>query len=56
MQTLLRQAVEDPAVAEALTRQGLSPGFRSAEEMGRFLVADRARWQEWVRIAGIEPE
>ncbi|MCA3378773.1 MAG: tripartite tricarboxylate transporter substrate binding protein [Roseomonas sp.] len=56
MQTLLRQAVEDPAVAEALTRQGLSPGFRSAEEMDRFLVADRARWQEWVRIAGIEPE
>ncbi len=56
MQALLRQAVEDPAVAAALTRQGLTPGFRSGEEMDRFLVEDRARWQEWVRIAGIEPE
>lgn len=56
MQDLLRQAAADPAVAEAVTRQGLTPGFLDAAAMDRFLVEDRARWQEWIRIAGIEPE
>ncbi|MGG5820281.1 Bug family tripartite tricarboxylate transporter substrate binding protein [Falsiroseomonas sp. HW251] len=54
--TLLRDAVADQAVAAALVRQGLTPGFMPAAEMDRFLVADRARWQDWVRIAGIHPE
>jgi len=56
MEALLRQAVADPTIAVALTRQGLTPGFAGAAEMERFLVADRERWQEWVRIAGIQPE
>ena len=56
MGALLREAVADPVVAAALVRQGLTPGFLPAEEMDRFLVADRERWREWVRIAGIQPE
>jgi tripartite-type tricarboxylate transporter receptor subunit TctC len=56
MQDLLRDAVADPAVAAALTRQGLTPGFATGEAMDGFLVEDRARWREWVRIAGIQPE
>ncbi|WP_203073203.1 Bug family tripartite tricarboxylate transporter substrate binding protein [Falsiroseomonas ponticola] len=56
MGTLLRDAVADPAVSAALVRQGLTPGFLPAAEMDRFLVADRERWRDWVRIAGIQPE
>ena len=56
MQDLLRQAVADPAVAAALTRQGLTPGFAPGEAMDRFLVEDRARWRDWVALAGIQPE
>lgn len=56
MQALLREAAADPALVEAVTRQGLTPGFMTGAEMDRFLVDDRVRWQEWVRIAGIEPE
>ncbi|BDG70525.1 Bug family tripartite tricarboxylate transporter substrate binding protein [Roseomonas fluvialis] len=56
LQALLRDAVQDDAVAAALVRQGLTPGFLTGEEMDRFLVADRARWREWVGIAGIQPE
>jgi tripartite-type tricarboxylate transporter receptor subunit TctC len=56
MQALLREAVADPTLVEAVTRQGLTPGFMTGAEMDRFLVDDRVRWQEWVRIAGIEPE
>ena len=56
MGTLLRAAVADPAVSAALVRQGLAPGFQPAAEMDRFLVADRERWRDWVRIAGIQPE
>jgi tripartite-type tricarboxylate transporter receptor subunit TctC len=56
MGALLRDAVADPAVSAALVRQGLTPGFLPAAEMDRFLVADRERWRDWVRIAGIQPE
>ncbi|MCS6932187.1 MAG: tripartite tricarboxylate transporter substrate binding protein [Acetobacteraceae bacterium] len=56
MEALLREAAADPGVAEAVSRQGLTPGFLDRAAMERFLVEDRARWQEWVRIAGIEPE
>jgi tripartite-type tricarboxylate transporter receptor subunit TctC len=56
MSALLRGALADPAVAEALTKQGLTVGFMPAEAMGPFIAADRERWREWVRIAGIEPE
>jgi tripartite-type tricarboxylate transporter receptor subunit TctC len=56
MGALLRDAVADQSVAAALVRQGLTPGFLPAAEMDRFLVADRERWREWVRIAGIQPE
>ena len=56
MQALLREATADATLVEAVTRQGLTPGFMTGAEMDRFLVDDRARWREWVRIAGIEPE
>lgn len=56
MEALLRQASEDPALAAAVTRQGLTPAYKDGAAMDSFLVEDRARWQEWVRIAGIQPE
>ncbi len=56
MQGLVQQAVADATFAEAVTRQGLTPGFMDAAAMDRFIAEDRLRWREWVRIAGIEPE
>ena len=53
---LLRDAVADDAVSAALLRQGLTPGFLAGSAMTRFVSADRERWREWVRIAGIQPE
>ena len=56
MQALLRDAMADPTLVEAVTRQGLTPGFMDGAAMDRFLLEDRERWREWVGIAGIEPE
>ncbi|WP_376094653.1 Bug family tripartite tricarboxylate transporter substrate binding protein [Roseomonas sp. CCTCC AB2023176] len=48
--------VAEPEVRTLLAGQGLTPGSLGLEESRAFLTADTARWREWVRIAGIEPE
>lgn len=52
----IAEAVADPTTRERMAAQGLTPRSVSLEEAQAFLVADTARWAEWVRIAGIEPE
>lgn len=52
----MAQAVATPEVRKALEDQGLTPRSLGLEEARDFLAADTARWREWVRIAGIQPE
>lgn len=57
MNTLIQGLQGDAAGREALERQGMivkpTPG---PVEHTRFVIADRVRWAEWVRIANIKPE
>lgn len=55
MSALLRDGLADPKVHDALEGQGLEVRATSLADMKKFVVADRARWVEWVRIAGITP-
>ena len=56
MSTLVSRAVADPAVKEALERQGLTPQYTGADAMRTFVAADQKRWAEWVRLAKIPPQ
>ncbi len=50
------EAMADPATRDLFAGQGLTPRAVGLGEARAFLTADMRRWQEWVRIAGIEPE
>ena len=56
MNALMREAATDPAARDALEKAGMRVRAMSVEEFTAFLKADRARWEEWVRIARIEPQ
>ncbi len=56
MNALIGEALADPGVAEALVRQGMAPRAMTVAALRDFIEADRGRWREWVRIAGIQPE
>jgi len=45
-----------PEVRERLTSWGAEPLGSTSEDMDRMLTAERQRWSEVVRIAGIESE
>lgn len=45
-----------PEVRERLASWGCEPAGGTPEDMDRFLAAERARWGEVVRVAGIERE
>ena len=53
---LIREGAADPTMRDALEKAGMRVRAMSVEEFTAFLKADRARWQEWVRIARIEPQ
>jgi tripartite-type tricarboxylate transporter receptor subunit TctC len=55
MNGLLRQALTDPVVRSSLERLGMTVQLMTMQEMADFVIADRKRWGEWVRIAKIEP-
>ena len=52
---VLRDALADPGVRGQLERLGMTVRAMSVAELTEFVVADRRRWVEWVRIAKIEP-
>ncbi|ONG56070.1 ABC transporter substrate-binding protein [Pseudoroseomonas deserti] len=52
----MAEAIAAPEVRKAFEEQGLAPRSLGLEAARDFLAADTARWREWVRIAGIEPE
>ncbi len=56
MSALVADAVTDQDVRGALERQGMTPQVMSPSVLRTHMVADRARWAEWVKTAGIEPE
>lgn len=56
LESLCAEAMADAAMREALERQGLTVGFLGARDFESFMAADRRRWADWVRIAGIQPE
>jgi tripartite-type tricarboxylate transporter receptor subunit TctC len=56
MNVLMGQAIADPALREALERQGMTPRGMSPSELTAYIAADRTRWAEWIRTANIQPE
>jgi tripartite-type tricarboxylate transporter receptor subunit TctC len=46
-------ALRDPDTARALFNQGALPGGNSAEDFGRFIREETARWGAVIRRAGI---
>ncbi|ABF11109.1 Bug family tripartite tricarboxylate transporter substrate binding protein [Cupriavidus metallidurans] len=56
MSTLVSDAISEPAIRTALERQGMAPRTMTPEALRAHMVADRSRWAEWTKAAGIEPE
>lgn len=56
MNSLLRESLSDPAIKAGLENQGLTPNAFTLEEQKAWVVADRKRWVEWLRIAKIQPQ
>lgn len=54
--TEIDQIIRIPEVRERLLSWGAEPVGGTPEEMDRMLTAERARWSEVVRLAGIERE
>ncbi len=46
-------ALKEPAVIEALKRQGFDTGGGTPDEFGRFLVAETGKWTAAARAAGV---
>jgi tripartite-type tricarboxylate transporter receptor subunit TctC len=49
-------ALADPKVRERYVQLGIEPATMPADALGRFMVADKERWTEVVRRAGIKPD
>ena len=56
MNGLLREALSEPTIKAGMEGQGLMPNALTLEEQKAWVVADRNRWVEWVRIAKIQPQ
>ncbi|WPB85388.1 tripartite tricarboxylate transporter substrate binding protein [Sediminicoccus rosea] len=52
----LNAALGEPSIRERMTSRGAEPGGGSAEEMGRLMAEDYARWGEVVRVNQIRVE
>ena len=48
--------LKNPAVAERMLQLGMYEPGGTAEEFGRFITEERARWASAVKAAGLEPE
>jgi tripartite-type tricarboxylate transporter receptor subunit TctC len=50
------KALATKEVIDALSKQGVEPGYGSAEQFDAFLKADAAMWSKMVKEAGIQPK
>lgn len=51
--TVVNEILQQPAVAEALAKQGLTVARSTPAQFGQFIAADAAKWQRVVKEAGI---
>ncbi len=49
-------AASDPAIRDALMKQGMAVKPSTPQEHAAFVAADRKRWAEYVRVAKITPQ
>lgn len=56
LEAALAAVMREPAIAEALSQQGVVGNYRNAAEFGRYVTAERERWTTVVREAGIRLE
>ncbi|MPZ43352.1 MAG: hypothetical protein GEV05_08125 [Betaproteobacteria bacterium] len=52
----VRKALASKDVIDALTKQGVEPGFATPAETKAFLEADSAQWGKRIKSAGIKPQ
>lgn len=53
---VLNEIMRDPEVQRAIIDSGGQPGGGSAEDFGRFIQAERAKWAKVIQQARIKPE
>lgn len=56
MNAYLQAAVKDDATAKKLRALGLTPESMDVARFDAFVKEDTARWKEWIRISGIQPQ
>ena len=49
----VKQILEQPAVQKTLTEVGAVPSPMSPEEFSKFIAAERTKWREVVKAAGV---
>jgi tripartite-type tricarboxylate transporter receptor subunit TctC len=55
-QVELKRALQEPVVSEQLLKLGVTQSLMGAADTQKFLLQDRAIWQQIVDKAGIKPE
>ena len=53
---VLNEVLLDPEVQRAIIESGGQPGSGSAEDFGRFITAERAKWSKVIQQAQIKAE
>lgn len=56
MNAHMQAAVKDEATANKLRALGLTPESMGVTQFDAFVKEDTARWKEWIRISGIQPQ
>lgn len=56
MNAATQAAVNDPATADKLRALGLTPEAMDTARFDTFVKEDTARWKEWIKISGIQPQ
>ncbi|NMK47632.1 tripartite tricarboxylate transporter substrate binding protein [Achromobacter sp. Bel] len=56
MNGYMQAAVKDEATAKKLRALGLTPESMDVARFDAFVKEDTARWKEWIRISGIQPQ
>jgi tripartite-type tricarboxylate transporter receptor subunit TctC len=49
----VKEILQQPAIVEALAKQGLTVAGDTPEKFGQFIIADAAKWRQVVKEAGI---
>jgi tripartite-type tricarboxylate transporter receptor subunit TctC len=56
MSDYIRQVVSDPGVRATMGKHGMTVQYKTPKDAAAFMVEDRKRWSDFVRIANIQPE